>query len=144
MRPILMAFSIIAFTGCGNENDFRKERIGTFITKPGKHQYSKHGGEVSVYKDGDKLNYRITHPKGDPGGPTDPSIPPESDWFIYIETWENAWIYQGNEKLILSSQTGKGIGFYQLSEGFDTLPVKPPKDVIDRLPDALKRLLTKS
>ena len=141
MRYLLMAFPLIAFTGCGDEVDIRQEHIGQVISLPGKHRYSKHGGEVHVYMEGDMLNYRITHPKGGPGGPVDPPIPPESDWFIYVETWERAWIYQGNETLILNSETEKGSGSYQLSVGFDTLPSRPPKEVIDRLPDALKQLL---
>jgi len=131
--------------GCGNKNNIQPEKIGTFITEPGEYEYSKVGGIVKVYEEGQKLNYRIGHPSsGGSGGPVPPLIEPKGDWFVYLQSNNKAWIYNGVDALYLSLRHANGGGgSYQLSESYISLPILPPAEVTKLLPKQLIGLLSK-
>lgn len=70
--------------------------INSFITTEGEHIISGSAYKVHVYEENNKLNYKMYFPSGSGGGPTLPNIKKDSDWFIYVESNERYWIFDGN------------------------------------------------
>lgn len=53
MKHLAVSLLLLFVVGCGSEKALRTEKIGDFISKPGEHTYSKHGGMVKIYEDGE-------------------------------------------------------------------------------------------
>jgi hypothetical protein len=81
--------------------------------------------------------------KGDWGLVSSTAVSPEGwlphkGWFVCIEDKSRLWAFDGGKELLLVEVKKEGSTLY----GLETLPAPPPRDVIERLPDSIRKKLT--
>lgn len=147
MNHFFTGFLLALLVACTSEGRYKvkdydhPEKIGKMITTPGQYPYSHYGGEVEIFKEEEKLNFRIAHETGRAWSSSEPPIEPDGNWFVYIETWNKVWIYDGKGKLYLSYAAKDMNMACQLSRGKNTLATPPPREVMERLPPEFKDYL---
>ena len=116
-----------------------------FVTTEGVHERFDGKLTLKVYEQDGKFNYRVCRnvpEEKSESGPVKPNIEKGSKWFIFAETYDEVWIYNGSDILILRPFHDRrpnfpNGGFYQL-KGKEYLDIMP-KAVRDRLPDSFKK-----
>jgi hypothetical protein len=130
MKYILMIMVLFVIS-CGENDNLKTQVDFRLISELGEFTINKI--TIRIYPENNLLNYRIASAHSG-GGPSEPCIKPDSGWFIYYVNDSEIWVYYGNHTLVLRQFTDEGSGTYQLSEGFDTLPIIPPDKVLKKLP----------
>jgi hypothetical protein len=138
----------------------RKRAESYFVTTVGTHVICAGTVTVRVYEEADKLNYRVTRNWSDhegesvrihTSGPVEPPIDEDADWFIYAESPDEVWTFDGRESLILREmgppapdRESHG-GIYEIhpdsdfqSNAIQRIANKAPQALRDRLPEAFR------
>jgi hypothetical protein len=63
---------------------------------------------------------------------------PHDGWFVWIENDDRLWAFDGSESLLMFHITKEGGTVYEIS----TLPMVPPSQVLQRLPDSIRHSLS--
>jgi hypothetical protein len=127
----------------------KSEAKGSFITTVGTHKL--YGGKITVKIEeaNGKLDSFIKRNKMEgetrelpTWGPLNPRIKKEAPWFVYTESADEAWWFDGDKHLYLLPFSGRrheyeAGGLYQLDAKHLTIA---PKAVLDRLPETFKEL----
>lgn len=142
-RPAVSSFAVAvlavasAWADGGDDGDFMST-VGT---------RSRHEGKLTlkVYEQAGKLNYRVCRDGiggGAEQGPSKASIEKGSPWFIFSESADEVWIFDGRESLILRPFHDRrpgysNGGFYEVPKERSTLDTMP-KALRDHLPETFK------
>jgi hypothetical protein len=112
-----------------------------FIKSEGEHIVIRDQARVRVYsEDQTKSNFRIwrKEPQGTSEvGPTDAWADKNSQWFIYVESQDQYWAYDGEHDLVLWEFTPRGSRASSILLARDRLVEQMPDDVRSRLPEYL-------
>jgi hypothetical protein len=157
----IVILTIAASRGNAQEtNTSRKSVENNFVTTVGTHVICAGKVTVRVYEQEDKLNYRVTRNwserEGEPvrihtSGPVEPPIDQDADWFIYAESPDEVWTFDGRESLILR-EMGRTVpgrdshgGIYEIhphsdfqSNAIQRIADKAPQALRDSLPEAFR------
>lgn len=124
---------------------------GTVIKGAGNWVYSDGSSmrSLDVNPDGTNVHWAYNHHGPSHGGSTSSVITtstPSSPWFIYVESAERLWIFDGTGSLIchFESSGGSATTLYALTNGkLQNDSVDVPPEVIPLLPEELQTLFPK-
>jgi len=114
-------------------DSFTKSVRTGFIEETGITVIQVEYASVDVYRDGDKLNFRIKR-GGSSVGPSEAMIALDAAWFAYVSDIDHYWIYDGDKDLIYyewKSQTGT---VFSLKSTPDVVLKNVPAEVRERVP----------
>ena len=121
----------------GNQAWADDPEAANVLNKVGERRYYHGVLVLKVYEDRGKLTYRVTRVHGSGAGSAGPSvaaIEPDSGWFLFPESANKVWIFDGDDALMLDEFDGLGKTTYSCSKGNPGLVNKAPNVVRERLP----------
>jgi hypothetical protein len=108
------------------------------ITTVGTHTILPNKLAVEVYHDRGKINYRLWQMAPEAGqgktGPEDPPFEKGAKWFIFVESPERFWVFNGRDELELSWIDGPRGGVFSSR-------VNP--EIVNEAPERVRALLPK-